>query len=110
MEDQRDSTTAPLSGYHRYRSWVETKHPSVRIANKVLVTIAGVVVIAVGLVLIPLPGPGWLIVFFGLSILGLEFPPIQRFTSWIVAKLKSVWAAVKHWSSERRLSRARPHS
>jgi len=79
------------AGYQRYRDWVQTKHPSLQVANKVLITLAGVLVIIVGLILVPLPGPGWLIVFFGLSILGLEFPPIQRFTSWIGAKAKGLW-------------------
>jgi len=82
-------------GYSRYRSWVATKHPSLRIANKILVSVAGILVIVVGLVLVPLPGPGWLIVFFGLSILGLEFPPIQRFTSSVAGKVKRLWRFLK---------------
>jgi len=83
------------AGYQRYRDWVQTKHPSLQMANKVLITIAGVLVIVIGLILVPLPGPGWLIVFFGLSILGLEFPPIQRFTSWVGAKAKGIWRNIK---------------
>jgi len=42
------------------------------------VAIAGVVVIVVGIVLIPLPGPGWLIVFSGLAILATEFERPRR--------------------------------
>ena len=38
------------------------------------VAIVGVVVILIGIPLIPLIGPGWLIVFTGLAILGSEFP------------------------------------
>lgn len=85
----------PHRGYQRYREWIQERHPWLQIANKILIAIAGVVVIAVGIVLIPLPGPGWLIVFFGLSILGLEFPPIQRFTRWILDRLKPLWRAVQ---------------
>ena len=35
--------------------------------------VVGTGVIGLGLVLIPLPGPGWLIVFGGLAILATEF-------------------------------------
>ena len=38
------------------------------------VAIIGVVVILIGIPLIPLVGPGWLIVFAGLAILASEFP------------------------------------
>ena len=40
-------------------------------------TIGGVVVI-VGIIAIPYPGPGWLIVFTGLAILATEFAWAQR--------------------------------
>ena len=41
--------------------------------KKIVIAIVGGLVALVGLVLIPYPGPGWLIVFVGLSILGTEF-------------------------------------
>lgn len=40
-------------------------------------TIGGIVVL-VGLVAIPYPGPGWLIVFSGLAILSIEFAWARR--------------------------------
>jgi uncharacterized protein (TIGR02611 family) len=47
-------------------------------ARKVGVGAAGMTTVAVGLVLIPLPGPGTLIVLGGLGILGSEFPAARR--------------------------------
>ena len=41
--------------------------------KKIVIAIVGGLVALVGLVLIPYPGPGWLVVFAGLSILGTEF-------------------------------------
>ncbi|WP_369794636.1 PGPGW domain-containing protein [Kutzneria sp. 744] len=35
--------------------------------------IAGFAVLALGIVLIPYPGPGWLVFFAGLAILATEF-------------------------------------
>jgi uncharacterized protein (TIGR02611 family) len=42
------------------------------------VAVVGTCVVALGAVLIPLPGPGWLIVFIGLSILASEFSWAER--------------------------------
>ncbi|MBI4034619.1 PGPGW domain-containing protein [Candidatus Saccharibacteria bacterium] len=41
--------------------------------RKLLVLLAGLVVLIVGIILIPLPGPGLLVMFAGLAILALEF-------------------------------------
>lgn len=44
-----------------------------RQSKKVLIAIVGGLVTLIGLVLVPYPGPGWLIVFGGLAILATEF-------------------------------------
>lgn len=44
-----------------------------RHTKKVLIGIVGGLVTLIGLILIPYPGPGWLIVFGGLAILATEF-------------------------------------
>jgi hypothetical protein len=49
-----------------------------RHARRVSVAMAGGSTVAVGLLLIPLPGPGTIIVLAGLSILGREFPMARR--------------------------------
>jgi hypothetical protein len=46
--------------------------------KRIAVTIAGFVVILIGIVLIPLPGPGWAIVFGGLAILATEYIWAER--------------------------------
>ena len=48
------------------------------VARKVLIAILGGLVIVIGIVLIPAPGPGWLVIFGGLAILGTEFPAARR--------------------------------
>jgi len=45
---------------------------------RVLTAILGTAVIALGIFLIPFPGPGWFIVFAGLAILATEFPWARR--------------------------------
>lgn len=46
--------------------------------RKIVVGIAGGVVLILGIITIPYPGPGWLIVFAGLAILASEFPWAER--------------------------------
>ncbi|MFQ5554562.1 MAG: PGPGW domain-containing protein [Acidimicrobiia bacterium] len=58
-------------------------------ARKALVGIAGVVVIAIGIVFVPLPGPGWLIIFGGLAILSTEFPAARRKLERLRARARS---------------------
>ena len=46
--------------------------------RKIVVGVAGGSVLVVGIVAIPYPGPGWLIVFAGLAILSREFAWAKR--------------------------------
>jgi uncharacterized protein (TIGR02611 family) len=51
---------------------------STRIVYRIVVGLLGVALTVGGLVLVPLPGPGWLIVFAGLALLATEFDPARR--------------------------------
>ncbi len=42
-------------------------------SKKTLIAIAGGIVLVAGLIMVPYPGPGWLVVFAGLAILATEF-------------------------------------
>ena len=48
---------------------------------RILVTLVGVAIIVVGIILLPLPGPGWLIIFGGLGILASEYAWASRLLS-----------------------------
>lgn len=48
------------------------KHIS-NISKKFAIAIVGFIVVFAGLVMVPYPGPGWLVVFAGLAILATEF-------------------------------------
>jgi uncharacterized protein (TIGR02611 family) len=45
----------------------------VKILRKIIVLLIGVPLIILGIILIPLPGPGTLVSFLGLFVLALEF-------------------------------------
>jgi len=55
----------------------ETKEES-SFMKKTATAVAGGAIVGVGLVMIPLPGPGALIVGGGMALLGTEFPAVQR--------------------------------
>jgi uncharacterized protein (TIGR02611 family) len=81
-------------------------YPRLRVAYKVGVALVGVLVVAVGLVLVPLPGPGWLIVFVGVAVLGTEFPAAHRVTQAVrrvARRLRLRWRA---WRANRSAARA----
>lgn len=42
-------------------------------ARRILIGFVGWAVLLAGIIMIPYPGPGWLVVFIGLSILATEF-------------------------------------
>ena len=51
---------------------------ALRLARRALIVVLGSATVVVGLLLIPLPGPGSLIVFLGISLLGREFAWARR--------------------------------
>ena len=78
------------------------KNRTVETTYRVVVgTIGGVLAIG-GLVLVPLPGPGWLIVFAGLAVLGTEFHWARRLGGWLKRELERFWA----WWKARRARKA----
>lgn len=86
----------------RCRRWMHG-HPVLRLSYVALIAMLGSAIVVAGLILVPLPGPGWLIVFIGLGILGTEFHWARRLTGYTQRKLLSVLA----WWKNRRAARFR---
>jgi uncharacterized protein (TIGR02611 family) len=53
-------------------------NPTLRVLWRVAVALVGGAVVVIGIILVPYPGPGWLIVFGGLAILATEFEWARR--------------------------------
>lgn len=60
--------------------------------RRLVIGASGGVVLVVGIIAIPYPGPGWLIVFAGLAILATEFAWAQRILDMAKGKYDS-WQA-----------------
>ncbi|GIF17856.1 TIGR02611 family protein [Paractinoplanes tereljensis] len=67
-------------------------NPTGRLALKIGIGVLGTLVVALGIVLIPFPGPGWAIVILGLAIWSLEF-------AWAKRLLEFTRRHVKAWTS-----------
>ncbi|GIM93245.1 TIGR02611 family protein [Paractinoplanes toevensis] len=67
-------------------------NPTGRLALKIGIGVLGGLVVAVGIVLIPFPGPGWAIVILGLAIWAVEF-------AWAKNLLEFTKRHVKAWTS-----------
>ncbi len=74
--------------------------PGGAIALRIVVTIVGILVIAVGVVLLPLPGPGWLIIFAGMGLLATEYAWAAR----LLRRTRSIVLGWTRWSMSQNLA------
>ena len=85
---------------HRRRERIR-RNPAGNAAYRVGVAVVGAGIMLVGFPLIPLPGPGWLVVFLGLGVLASEFGwatrlqrfglgVLRRWTGWVTTRSRTV--------------------
>lgn len=76
----------------RVKNWRESirRRPAADLVYRTVVTVVGFLIIGLGILLLPLPGPGWLIVFLGLGILATEYEWSRRLLAYARAKV-SAW-------------------
>ncbi|MGG7507778.1 TIGR02611 family protein [Plantibacter sp. YIM 135249] len=86
--------------FRRLRAWIETK-PGLRHGYRLVVGVVGGLIAVVGLILVPLPGPGWLVVFVGLALLGTEFAWAKRAAAFIKRQLVRFAAWVRRRREQR---------
>jgi uncharacterized protein (TIGR02611 family) len=60
------------------------------IIRKPGVFIVGWIIVLGGIVLLPLPGPGWAIIFIGFAILATEFASAKRTHDFLVSVLRAI--------------------
>jgi len=61
--------------FDKARALHQRSHPVVR---RVVVAVVGFILLAVGIALLVLPGPGLLVIAAGIAVLALEFPWAER--------------------------------
>lgn len=75
--DDRPTMLDNVAGSLGFRDFLR-RHRTLEAAYRALVAVVGSAIVVTGFVLIPLPGPGWLIVFAGLAVLATEFVWAER--------------------------------
>jgi uncharacterized protein (TIGR02611 family) len=86
------------------RSWARWRdrlreRPAAEFGYRIAVAVIGLAVLAVGILAIPYPGPGWAIVFVGLAILATEFDWARR----LLAYTRKRYDKVMAWFRRQRL-------
>lgn len=74
-------------------------NPTTHLAYRIAVGVIGLIVVAGGAVMIPFPGPGWLVVFLGVGIWASEFEWAARLLRFGKRTLRSwnAWVQVQPW-------------
>jgi uncharacterized protein (TIGR02611 family) len=74
-------------------------NPTLRLAYRIGVAVVGLLVLVAGIVMIPYPGPGWLVVFAGLAILATEFAWARRVLDYAKARYDAwtAWLGRQRW-------------
>ncbi|MCX2711736.1 TIGR02611 family protein [Mycolicibacterium sp. J2] len=78
----------------RWARWRDglRERPVADFVYRVVIGVVGLLVLAVGIIAIPYPGPGWAIVFLGLAILATEFRAAQVALHWVRQRYDAVMA------------------
>ncbi|AEX66707.1 putative membrane protein [Corynebacterium diphtheriae C7 (beta)] len=80
MSSMRDSVADHLERLNRHHE--NLKHTRYGFIVRPLVLTLGWIVVVVGIITIPFPGPGWLTVFIGIAILSLELHWASNLLAW----------------------------
>jgi uncharacterized protein (TIGR02611 family) len=78
----------------RWARWRDRlrERPAAEFGYRIAVAVIGLAVLAVGILAIPYPGPGWAIVFVGLAILATEFDWARRLLAYTRKRYDKVMA------------------
>ncbi|MFD0902674.1 PGPGW domain-containing protein [Actinomadura sediminis] len=66
-----------------------------RPVRKIAVAVAGTVVIAAGIVMLVIPGPGVVVILAGIGLLGTEFPAAKRVSERCYGYIRTAWAKIR---------------
>lgn len=83
------------------RSWLDhvRARPGGRLTLKIIVGVIGAALVVSGLIMVPFPGPGWLVVFAGLAVLATEFAWAHRLLGFAKRTVTAAtdWLGRQNW-------------
>lgn len=84
-----------LRRYFAFRSkwvqWQEQLPRFVHVLIKAGIAAFGIIFLVIGVLLMPLPGPGWVVIVSSVALLDLEFGWILPFMEWVTERLPEKW-------------------
>lgn len=80
------------------QSWRKTP----KLVREISVAIVGTLVVCAGIIMLVIPGPGWVVIFLGLAILSTEFTWANNLRVWLTRKFKSAFEALKQKNNQRK--------
>ncbi len=96
-EHDHDHDEGTISDRFAYRG-VLRRNRALDLTYRITVALVGVTIIVIGVILLPLPGPGWLVIFAGLFVLSTEFEWAERLLEYARDKVQAWTAWVKEQS------------
>jgi len=92
-----DAEGDTISDHFAYRAFLR-RNRALDLTYRVIVGIVGATIIVIGIILLPLPGPGWLVIFGGLFVLSTEFAWAERLLDYARDKVRAWTEWVKDQS------------
>lgn len=80
----RDAVPARWSWQRKIRA-----NPTAHFVYRIFIAVLGLAIVVGGIILLPLPGPGWVIIFIGLGVWASEFTWASRLLQWTKAQVRS---------------------
>ena len=73
--------------------------PAGRLTLRIVIGVIGAALVITGLIMVPFPGPGWLVVFAGLAVLATEFTWASRLLEFAKDKVRAAtdWLKRQNW-------------
>lgn len=96
-----DRRIDPSEDHIRWRRAIRS-NPVTGTVWRVGVFVVGLALVAVGIPMVPLVGPGWVVIFFGLYLWSTEFFWARRITQLVKAEVKTFdqWARNLPWKAK----------
>ncbi|GAA2650723.1 TIGR02611 family protein [Nonomuraea recticatena] len=94
--DKLKDEAARRSGIHGWLDGIRSTRTGA-LTLKIIIGVIGTVMVVGGLIMVPFPGPGWLVVFAGLAVLATEFHWAHK----VLEFGKSVLQAWTEWYKQR---------
>lgn len=91
---------------HRFQDRYERSHGSGGITRFVR-PVVGLLIAAAGVVLMPAPGPGWVVFIIGLGLLASDIRFVARGLDWAELRARAAWGWLRNrWGAASTLGRA----